>query len=180
MSKSLVIISASPRIGGNSEILCEEFLAGAKSTGVSGEVIYLRNISIHNCLVCQWCEKNQGECIQKDDMSAILDKIIQSDVIVLATPVYFNSMNARMKTLIDRTAARYKALNNKNFYYIVTGADERKLAMERTIEGFRGFTKCLVKAKECGIIYGTGLISKGDIKGTLLLKKAFEMGRDIY
>ncbi|MDF2803530.1 MAG: NADPH-dependent reductase [Anaerocolumna sp.] len=179
MSIKLLIISASPRIGGNTELLCKEFLSGARSTDKDGEVVYLRNMNIHYCKACEWCIKNPGECIQTDDMSAILDKMIKAEVIVLASPIHFNTMDARMKTFIDRTYARYKELNNKNFYYIVTGADERKLAMERTLEEFRGFTNYLFKAKVKGIIYGTGTRNKGDIKGTRTMKQAFEMGRNI-
>lgn len=179
MSKKILIISASPRENGNSEVLCKEFLSGAKSVNKEGELIFLRDMNIHYCNACEWCVKNSGECIHKDDISIILDKMIHAKIIVMATPVHFCTMDARMKTLIDRTFARYKELRNKTFYYIVTGADERKLAMERTLEEFRGFSNSLHKSREKGIILGTGTLKKGDIKGTLLMKKAYEMGSNL-
>lgn len=88
--------------------------------------------------------------------------MIAADVIVMATPVYFYTMSAQMKTLIDRCCARYTEITNKNFYFIVTAAEPSIPAMERTIDGFRGFLDCLEGAREKGIIYGTGVWSVGD------------------
>lgn len=83
-----------------------------------------------------------------------------------------------MKTLIDRTVPRYEEIPGKEFYFIVTTADSSKQAMERTLEGFRGFTSCLSGAKEKGIIYGTGAWNKGDIKGQPAKKQAYQMGKN--
>ena len=112
-------------------------------------------------------------------MAEVLEKMIAADVIVMATPVYFYTMNGQMKTLIDRTCSRYTEINDKDFYFIVTAADDSKQAMERTLEGFRGFTSCLEGAKEKGIIYGTGAWNMGDIKGSKAMKQAYEMGKAI-
>ena len=110
-------------------------------------------------------------------MAPILDSMIATDVIVLATPVYFYTMCAQMKTLIDRTVARYTEIVNKDFYFIVTAAVSNKAALERTIEGFRGFTSCLRGAKEKGVVYGTGVWNAGDIKTSRAMKEAYEMGK---
>ena len=117
---------------------------------------------------------------KKDEMAEILDKMVDADVIVLATPVYFYTMDAQMKTLIDRTVPRYTEIQNKDFYFIVAAADTEQKMMDRTIEGFRGFTQdCLTGAREKGIIYGTGAWQAGEIKGTPAMKQAYEMGRNI-
>ncbi|MDD1763961.1 MAG: NAD(P)H-dependent oxidoreductase [Methanobacteriaceae archaeon] len=81
-------------------------------------------------------------------MAQVLDKMIAADVLVMATPVYFYTMNAQMKTLIDRTYSRYTAIRNKDFYFMATAAVRNKQALKRTIEGFRGFTSVLSGAKE--------------------------------
>lgn len=72
-------------------------------------------------------------------MPEILDKIIEADVIVMATPVYFYAMCGQMKTLIDRCCAKYTKIKNKDFYFILTAADDNKVSLQRTIEEFRGF-----------------------------------------
>jgi hypothetical protein len=84
-----------------------------------------------------------------------------------------------MKTFIDRTCSRYTEINNKDFYFIVTAADPGKPAMERTLEGFRGFTDCLDGAREKGVIYGTGAWKIGDIKGKPAMQAAYNMGKTI-
>lgn len=110
-------------------------------------------------------------------MAEILDKMISADVLVMATPVYFYTMNAQMKTLIDRTYARYIAVSNKEMYFIMTAAVGNKNLLERTLESFRGFTTCLSGAKEKGVIYGTGAWNKGDIKKSPAMDQAYEMGK---
>ncbi|WP_370574022.1 hypothetical protein [Methanomethylovorans sp.] len=65
-------------------------------------------------------------------------------------------MNGQLKTLIDRTCARYTEINDKDFYFIVAAADDSEPAMERTLEGFRGFTSCLERQNEKDVIYGIG------------------------
>lgn len=178
MGKTVLILSSSPRRGGNSDLLCDQFMLGAEEAGHQAERIFLRDKKINYCVACDACRGNGGNCVQKDDMAAILEKMIAADVIVMATPVYFYTMDAQMKTLIDRTYPRYTEIRNKGMYFIVTAADSRQQAMERTLEGFRGFTSCLSGAKEKGIIYGTGAWNAGDIKGQPAMKQAYEMGKN--
>ena len=179
MNKNVLVISASPRKGGNSDTLCDEFIRGAQESGNHAEKIFLASKNIKYCIGCGVCNTTQ-KCVQKDDMAEILDKMVEADVIVLATPVYFYTMDAQMKTLIDRTVPRYTEIQNKDFYFIVAAADTERKMMERTIEGFRGFTQdCLTGAREKGIIYGTGAWQAGEIKGTPAVKLAYEMGRNV-
>ena len=179
MNKNVLVISASPRKGGNSDTLCDEFIRGAQESGNHAEKIFLASKNIKYCIGCGVCNTTQ-KCVQKDDMAEILDKMVEADVSVLATPVYFYTMDAQMKTLIDRTVPRYTEIQNKDFYFIVAAADTERKMMERTIEGFRGFTQdCLTGAREKGIIYGTGAWQAGEIKGTPAVKQAYEMGRNV-
>ena len=179
MNKNVLVISASPRKGGNSDTLCDEFIRGAQESGNHAEKIFLASKNIKYCIGCGVCNTTQ-KCVQKDDMAEILDKMVEADVIVLATPVYFYTMDAQMKTLIDRTVPRYTEIQNKDFYFIVAAADTERKMMERTIEGFRGFTQdCLTGAREKGIIYGTGAWQAGEIKGTPAVTQAYEMGRNV-
>jgi hypothetical protein len=86
-------------------------------------------------------------------------------------------MCAQMKTVIDRTVARYTKIANKDFYFIMTAADSNKADLEPTIGGFRAFTSCLPGAKEKGIVYGTGAWEIGDILKSRAMKQAYEMGK---
>ncbi len=179
MSKKVLILSASPRRGGNSDTLCDEFLRGARDAGHEAEKVFLRDRKINYCTGCGVCNSTH-QCVQKDDMADVLDKMVSADVIVMATPVYFYTMDAQMKTLIDRTVPRYTEISNKDFYFIVTAADTDQNMLERTVEGFRGFTEdCLNDPHEKGIIYAAGVWKSGEIKEHAAMKQAYEMGKQV-
>ena len=179
MSKKVLVLSSSPRKDGNSDLLCDEFVKGAKASGHDAEKIFLAEKQINYCKGCEVCNTTH-KCVQKDDMEEILDKMINSDVIVLATPVYFYTPDGQMKTLIDRTVPRYTEIQNKEFYYIITAADTSRANMQKTIECFRGFTvDCLTGTKEKGILYGLGVWHKGEVAGTTLMKEAYNMGKNV-
>lgn len=132
MNKKVLILAGSPRKGGNSDALCTEFTKGAEENGNQVEKVYVQDLKIGGCRACYSCRKSRV-CVQKDDMTTLLDKMVKADVIVLATPVYFYSMDGQMKMMIDRTLPRYTEIANKDFYFIATAA-AGKSAMERTID----------------------------------------------
>ncbi len=180
MKKKVLAISASPRKGGNSDALCDEFIRGAQDAGNETEKIFLRDKKINYCTGCGLCNTNDyTACSQKDDMSDILDKMTEADVIVFATPTYFYMMDGQMKTFIDRCCARYTHITDKDFYFIAAAADDRKEALNRVFDGFRGFTDCLENVRVAGLIYGSGVWQKGEITSTDAFAEAYEKGKNI-
>ena len=177
MAKKILILSASPRKGGNSDILCDQFARGAQEAGHRVEKIRVQEKKISPCLACYGC-RGTGVCVQKDDMAAILGKMVEADVLVLATPVYFYSMDGQLNTLIDRTLPRYTEIRDKEVYFIATAA-AGKGAMERTIDALRGFTDCLPNAEVKGVIYGAGAWQLGEIQGNPAMEEAYQMGKRI-
>ena len=155
MVKNVLILSASPRKGGNSDLLCDQFARGAEEAGHKVEKIRVQAKKIASCLACYGC-RNTGVCGQKDGMAEILDQIVQADVRVLATRVKFYSTDGQLKTLIDRTLPRYTEIQDKEVYFIATAAAGRG-AMERTVAAMRGFTDCLPGAKVEGHGYCSGV-----------------------
>ena len=178
MSKNILILSGSPRKGGNSDILCDRFMEGARESGHRAEKVFLRDKNIGYCIGCEACHQNNGVCVQKDDMAEILGKMIAADVIVMATPVYFYTMDAQMKTLIDRCVARYTEISNKAFYFIATAAAGRG-TMERTADAMRGFTDCLPGAEVKGVVYGSGVYQKGEVMDTKAFQEAYQLGKKV-
>ena len=173
-----VAINGSPRKNGNSDILCDEFARGAAEAGNHVEKIRVAEKTIGFCRACYAC-RGTGVCAIKDDMAEVLQKMIDADVLVLASPVYFYSIDAQLKALIDRTVARWLEVKNKEFYYIVTAADSGKEAAETTLACFRGYADCVDGAIEKGVIYGMGVYEKGKVKDTAAMKEAYEMGRNV-
>ena len=92
--KKVLILSGSPRKNGNSDILCDEFMRGALESGNQVEKIRVSEKKIDFCSGCYYCQKSGGLCAKKDDMAEVLQKMIDADVIVLASPVYFYSIKS--------------------------------------------------------------------------------------
>ena len=178
MNKKVLILSGSPRKNGNSDMLCNEFARGAIEAGHEVEKIRVAEKNIGYCRACYAC-RGTGVCAIKDDMAEVLQKMIDADVLVLASPVYFYSIDAQLKALIDRTVARWTEVKNKEFYYIVTAADSGNEAAETTLACFRGYADCVNGAKEMGIVYGMGVYEKGKVKDRQAMNEAYEMGRNV-
>lgn len=180
MSKKVLIISSSPIKDGNSDTLCQKFMDGAIAAGHHVEKFSLRNLVINHCCGCGYCSSTgYNGCCQKDDMADILDRLVNADVIVFGTPVYFYAMCGQMKTFIDRCCAKYTKIKGKEFYYIITAAESDEKMLNRTVEEFRGFLDCVEDCKEKGILYGVSVWKKGDVNNTQYPQQAFEMGKAV-
>lgn len=129
--KKVLILSESPRKGGNSDTLCDEFMKGAIEAGNEVEKIFVAGKNIGYCNACYAC-KDTGVCVIKDNMTEVLQKMLDADVIVLSSPVYFYSISAQLKAVIDRTVARWLEFRDKEFYYIMTAAEDEKHTMDCT------------------------------------------------
>lgn len=179
MSKKVLILSGSPRNQGNSDLLCDEFMRGAEESGNEVEKVRVASKKIAPCLGCYYCSNHNGACVHKDDMEKILQKMIDADVIVLSSPIYFYSIDAQLKAVIDRTVARWLEVKNKEFYYIVTMADEDLSSADTTLACFRGYADCVEDAVEKGVIIGNGVYDAGEIKNTAAMEQAYIMGKNV-
>ena len=175
MKKNILILSTSPRKNGNSEMLAREFARGAEEAGHNVELLSLHDKTIGFCKGCLACQKTQ-RCVIHDDADAIVRKMKDAEVIAFATPIYFYEMCGQMKTLIDRACARYTEMNDKEFYFILTAAEQSIGMMQRTVECFRGFLDCLEGPTEKGVVYGVGAWHAGEIKSSPAMQEAYELG----
>ncbi len=101
---NVLVISSSPRIGGNTDLLADEVIRGAAEAGAGTEKIALADMNISPCRECGHCAKN-GECQIQDDMQILYDKFREYHRIVLASPIYFMAHCAQAKIVIDRCQA---------------------------------------------------------------------------
>ena len=178
MSKKVLGISSSGRVSGNSNQLLQSFLKGATQAGHTTEIIQLTGKKINFCTGCWQCKKT-NQCIFRDDMDDIAPKIMAADVIVLASPIYFYAISGQLKTMLDRLDPYYEQINNKDFYYCFSCADNDPSAMDTAVLEIRGFLECCNDCNEKGIIRGTNVTQIGDIKNTPHLEEAFIMGNNI-
>lgn len=117
MSKSVLIISGSPKKDGNTAALVDWFVQGAASKGASTEVVRAASLGfkVNGCLSCRICQKNKEyTCMVGDDVRDVLGKMPAADVIVFATPLYFFGPSAQTKLVFDRMFSLYKWNNQAN------------------------------------------------------------------
>ena len=98
----IIGINASPRKRANTETLVTAMLEGAAEKGAETRLVNLRELNINGCLGCEGCKKHLGKCVQKDDLTALMQEMADCDAIVLGTPVYWFHVSAQFKMLADR------------------------------------------------------------------------------
>ena len=109
----IIILMGSPNRNGSTGILVESFKKGAEEAGHSVEVIDVCHADIHPCVGCIKCGY-EGPCVQKDDVDMIRAKLLSSDMVVFATPLYYYGMSAQLKTVVDRFCAYNSSLNRRH------------------------------------------------------------------
>jgi multimeric flavodoxin WrbA len=178
-------MSGSPRRGGNSETLLDEALAGAREAGAQTEKVILSACKFSPCISCGACYKT-GVCIQKDEMQDLYEKITASDVLIFASPIYFYSVSAWAKSVIDRCQALWARkyvlkdpsfMNEKKGYFIGVGASKG----DRLFEGAKLVIKYFFDAagyKPVGELLVNGVDRKGEIlKQPEHLRAAHSLGK---
>ena len=179
MPKHILVISTSPRKGGNSETLANEFIRGAEESGNQVEKVCLYDKTISFCKGCLTCLKTRT-CIIHDDAEIIAQKMKTADVLVFATPVYYYEMSGQMKTMLDRANPLFAAdYQFRDIYLLSAAAEEDEHTVDGAVTGLMGWIDCFEKARLAGTVFAGGVTSVGEIQGHPALKKAYEMGRRI-
>ena len=112
-------INASPRKKANTETLVAAVLAGVEEKGASVRLVHLRELEINGCLGCEWCKQHLGQCVQKDDLTSLMQEMTAYDAIVMGTPVYWYQVAGQFKLLVDRLYSFFDFSENPE-----TGAQE--------------------------------------------------------
>jgi multimeric flavodoxin WrbA len=183
-------IFGSPRRGGNTELLLEEALKGAEREGAEVERIYLSDFTITPCKECHGCD-NTGNCVILDDMEKIYPKLLEANVLILASPIFFYGVTAWAKALIDRSQALWarkylikdpslgKEGKKRKGFFISVGATKGQKVFEGAILTVKYFFDVL-NAEYVGELLYRGVEAKGDIlKHPEALQQAFEAGRKL-
>ena len=170
-------IVCSPRKGGNTEIMMEVALAGARSYGAETELWTVAGKDLRPCDGCDTCRKKGGECHIKDDMQELYSKILAADGLIFGSPAYFGSVTAQAKIVIDRMHAIYNQylLPNK-----VAGVIS--VATSRGHEGvWHQFHTIISLCHMLPADYAVGYArEKGEIrKDAFALKSAEELGKEV-
>ncbi len=126
----IVILTGSPHKNGTSNTLVNEFIKGAEENGHVIKRLDIPFLKIHPCIGCESCGMN-GPCVFNDDMPDILDAILESDMIVFATPIYYFGFSAQIKSAIDRFYSKNGRIQSKHLksVFIATAWNNDEVVM---------------------------------------------------
>ena len=182
MGKNIVVLNGSPRRKGNTSALVREFTRGAEEVGHTVTEFFLDGMDIHGCKGCFGGHSSREcPCVQKDDMGKIYPAVKESDVVVLATPLYYWNMSGQLRTAVDRLFALEEGDGN-----LLRGCGRAScLLMAAEGNGFedvRAYYDHLMEHlrwKNLGHVLAGGNMDTGDIDGKPELQAAYDLGRSI-
>ena len=179
MGKKVLIISTSPRKGSNSEALADEFARGAQENGNDVEKVSLAGKDIRFCRGCFACQKTK-RCVIRDDADLIEQRMVNADVLVFATPIYYYEMSGQMKTMLDRGNPMFTAdYAFRDVYLLCTAAEDAEHVWQRAKNGLEGWIACFPKARLAGCVFGGGATAVGTVREKPAMKEAREMGKQV-
>ena len=178
MSRTVLILSSSPRIGGNSDLLCDSLASGVEAAGNKTIKLHVAHMNIAPCKACEYChEKSKGVCVIQDDMDQVWAALEQSDSIVFASPISFFGCSAQLKLVIDRLYARYEKMNLQTGALLLTCAADEDVAESAKIM-YRKIAECC-GFQDKGIICATDVWAAGEISEKSVLREAYNLGKTL-
>ncbi|MDE6758246.1 MAG: flavodoxin family protein [Clostridia bacterium] len=175
----IVVLTGSPRKGGNTDILAQSFADGAKLNN-DVEIIDVCNRNVNPCIGCNSCFLRDGnKCFQNDDMQEIYAKLSAADMLVVASPVYFYGISAQLKSVIDRlhTPMR-KTFKIKRLALLLTAASSKESVFDAIARQYELILDYF-HFEDKGRIFVAGVNDKGAIAGREELQKAYLLGKSL-
>ncbi|GFP32106.1 hypothetical protein HKBW3S42_00411 [Candidatus Hakubella thermalkaliphila] len=184
-------IAASPRRGGNTDILLDRVLEGAASRGAEVEKVVLRSLNIEPCRECNSCQKT-GQCVVEDDMQLLYPKIEEANALILASPIFFMSVSAYAKAFIERCQAMWarkyvlgrplgkeSTRSRRRGMFICVGATKGSRLFEGAILTMKYFFDAIDMQYHSDLLY-RNVEDKGEIKDhPEALEEAFKAGQEL-
>ena len=183
---NILILSGSPRKGGNTELLVDAFAKGAAKHH-QVEIVSVRDYKVNPCLGCNACFRSEANtCAQQDDMPVIYEKMMvstnhlsQADMLVIASPVYFYGISAQLKAVIDRFHNPIRdSFHIKKMALLLVGAATLPELFDAILTEYNLCLK-FFDIEDAGKVLVRGVKDKGDIKGTHFLDDAYQLGTSI-
>lgn len=179
MSKNILIITGSPRKGGNTDHLAEAFAKGAKASGHT-VTVFNASKNIGGCKACDTCWSKGQACSFTDAFTELEPLLEKADALVLATPLYWFGFSAQMKACLDRLYAymspnALRTLKIKECALLVCAGDTDMQVFDGLVHTYDIMMK-YINWNNAGTLLIPGVMEKGDILKTDALEKAEKMG----
>ena len=177
MKKNITVFMASPRENGNSDKLAEAFIKGTRNAGNNVKIVEIRNYHINGCIGCEYCYEHNGECVQMDEMQLIYKVLETTDILVFATPIYYQSFPSQLKAVIDRLyITENKELPITGAVLLATYATPGVEMSRLTVDYFKSLIN-YHNWDNKGILTVSSLDEKNDIVGNDSLLQAERLGK---
>lgn len=175
----ILMIESSPHKNGSSNMLAEQFIKGAKEAGHQITIHDVGHMEIHPCRGCDTCGMSNG-CIQKDDMKQIEKDLLDADMAVFVTPVYYFGMSAQLKLVIDRFYGINSKLSGRNLKTaLITAAwDSNDDVMPYLRDHYQKLCRYM-RFKDMGMILGTGCGTPSMTENTEHMEAAYRLGKSL-
>lgn len=175
----VLMITGSAHKNGATAILAESFQRGAKEAGHTVFRFDAAFKKIHPCIACEKCHNTDQGCAFKDDMEELNPRLLDADVVVLVSPIYYYALNAQIKAVIDRFYANDAALHgHKKAVLMVAMADDTMESAEGAIASFKGMTGFL-EWEIAGIVAGVSCGDAEAMRRTDYPAQAYELGKSL-
>ena len=175
----ITVITGSAHAHGTSALLADKFIAGAKEAGHEVYRFDAAFHKLHGCLGCDTCINKGNGCVHKDDMETLNPHLLEADMIVFVSPIYYYNINAQVKMVTDRFYANNAALqDNKKAALLLTMADDCLESAEGAITFFKHFTKYM-RWENVGVISAINSWHLDDIERTDYPQQAYDLGRSL-
>lgn len=181
MAKNILILTGSPRIGGNSDLLADAFIAGAQQSGHTTVKFATAEKNIKGCKACKTCFSKGIACSFPDDFNELAPLLEQADVLVFATALYWFSFPTQMKAAIDKLYSFLigeRTLKIKECVLLVCGVAEDEDAYDGIVKSYELIAD-YQQWTDRGKIIVPGVNEKGDILKTDGLKRAEKLGNNM-
>ncbi|MBD5418025.1 MAG: flavodoxin family protein [Desulfovibrio sp.] len=181
MGKNILILNGSPRLKGNTVMLCDAFTRGAESSGHTVTRIDLQKLDIHGCLGCMKGGKDPASpCVQKDGMEKVYPAYVAADMVVLASPMYYWAISGQLKTAFDRLFAVAEcnpdyANPRKECALLMAAEGDTPDNWKPVLDYYKALTGFL-KWKDLGYVLAGGVLEAGAIAGKPVLEEARAFG----
>ena len=177
----ILILCGSPHKNGTTNALAEALISGIDQSRHEIEKIQLAEKKIAPCLGCEYCKRNEGVCVQKDDMAALLPAVLAADVIVFVSPIYYFGFNAQLKAVIDRfyaVNARLKLQTQKKAILLTAGGGKEEWIPDGIFANYHTMLRYL-NWTSLGQICALNCHVKDQLAQTTCLEQAKELGRSL-
>ena len=179
MSKHILIVTGSPRKGGNTDKLADAFIAGARQAGHTTVTYTAAHKNIKGCIDCQTCFKKGTACSVPDDFHELAPLMEEADALVFATPMYWFSFPAKLKAAIDKIYAYLiakRSLKIRECALIVSGGVPDEAPFEGIVASYKLIAR-FQNWQDSGVLIVPGLHDKEDVLKTDGLARAERLGR---